>query len=406
MIKNFINIIGIVVLICLNACQSPNKNKPDLRESFSYRDPRPFGTSVAYNILKKKFTNKNLEINKKSFADNYGWDYDTASLYINISRNYYVTDRDAESLMAFIYKGNTAFISAAYYDTILLNKLFCKQNKSSFYPENNIASLKNTSVRFTDNLSLYNEKYSYYYLPFKNYFSEINGSYARIIGYNEEGKANFFVFMWGKGRIYFHSEPRALSNYFLLTKNNYLYLQEILQMMPEKPENIYWDNYYSNKNFSPNSNSSNSTLSTLMKYPPLAKAFFIALGLLLLYMFFNSKRRQRIVPVLKRTENTSIAFAEAIAGLYFSKKDNKIIAEKIITYLNEYIRTKLFISNNVNDVNYVDILGRKSAVEPEIINELVDVIKAIQKSEKVTDVQLLKLNRLTEKFFKINNNGR
>ena len=212
--------------------------------------------------------------------------------------------------------------------------------------------------------------------------------------------------MWGKGRIYFHSEPRALSNYFLLTKNNYLYLQEILQMMPEKPENIYWDNYYSNKNFSPNSNSSNSTLSTLMKYPPLAKAFFIALGLLLLYMFFNSKRRQRIVPVLKRTENTSIAFAEAIAGLYFSKKDNKIIAEKIITYLNEYIRTKLIISNNVNDVNYVDILGRKSAVEPEVINELVDVIKAIQKSEKVTDVQLLKLNRLTEIFFKINNNGR
>ena len=104
MIKNFINIICFVVLICLNACQSPNKNKPDLRESFSYRDSRPFGTSVAYNILKKKFANNNLEINKKSFADNYGWDYDTASLYINISRNYYVTDRDAESLMAFIYK--------------------------------------------------------------------------------------------------------------------------------------------------------------------------------------------------------------------------------------------------------------------------------------------------------------
>ena len=400
MIKIILNIISLLLLICLIACQPDAKKKPDLRESFSYRDSRPFGTSVAYNVVKKIYANKNVEVNKKTFADNYGWDYDTASLYINISRNYYVTDRDAESLMEFIYKGNTAFISASKYDTILLNKLFCKQGTPAFFPNNSIASLKNTSVRFNDNLSLYEKTYSYFYLPFVNYFSEINGSYGRIIGYNEDGKANFFVFMWGKGRIYFHNEPRALSNYFLLTKNNYLYLQEILQMMPEKPTNIYWDNYYSNKNYAPNSNSGQSTISTLMKYPPLAKAFFIAIGLLLLYIFFNSKRRQRIIPVIKKTENTSIAFAEAIAGLYFNKKDNKIIAEKIITYLNEYIRTKLFINSNINDVGYADALSKKSAVEPDTINELVSVIKSIQKSENVTDEQLLKLNGLNEKFFK------
>ena len=400
--KNLLHIICLLLLFFLNACQPDNKKKLDLSESFSYRDKRPFGTSVAYNFFKKKYTNENLEVNKKSFADNYGWDYDTASLYINISRNYYVTQRDAESLMAFVYKGNTAFVSAAKYDTLLLNKIFCKQNTPTFFPNNSISSFKNTSVRFNDNLSLYNEKYSYYYLPFTNYFSEINGSYGRIVGYNEMEKANFFVFMWGKGRIYFHNEPRALSNYFLLTKNNYLYLQEILQMMPEKPENIYWDNYYSNKNFSSNADNGSSTIGTLMKYPPLAKAFFIALSLLLLYIFFNSKRRQRVVPIIKKTENTSIAFAEAIAGLYFYKKDNKKIAEKIITYLNEYVRTKLFINTNVNDIGYAELLSRKSGVDFITVDELVRAIKSIQKSEKVTDQLLLKLNGLTEMFFKNN----
>ena len=400
MIKSFINTICLSLLIFLNSCLSDTKKKPDLRESFSYRDSRPFGTSVAYNVIKKMYANKKVEVNKKTFADNYGWDYDTASLYINISRNYYVTDRDAESLMEFVYKGNTAFISAAKYDTILLNKLFCKQSTPAFFPNNSISSLKNTSVRFNDNLSLYNKTYSYYYLPIINYFSEIDGSYGRIIGYNENEKANFFVFMWGKGKIYFHNEPRALSNYFLLTKNNYLYLQEILQMMPEKPTNIYWDNYYSNKNYAPNSNSGQSMIGTLMKYPPLAKAFFIAIGLLLLYIFFNSKRRQRVIPVIKKTENTSIAFAEAIAGLYFNKKDNKIIAEKIITYLNEYIRTNFFISGNIKDSEYADLLSRKSAVDTGTTNELISIIKSIQESEKVTDRQLLKLNKLTEKFFK------
>ena len=401
MIKSIFYIVCLLFLCGINACQSDNKKKPDLRESFSYKDPRPFGTSVAYNVVKKMYANKNLEVNKKTFADNYGWDYDTASLYINISRNYYATERDAESLMEFIYKGNTAFISAANYDTVLLNKLYCKQNTPVSFQDNSISSLKNTSVRFNDNLSLFDEKYSYYYLPFKNYFSEINGSYARIVGYNDESQTNFFVFLWGKGRIYFHNEPRALSNYFLLTKNNYLYLQEILQMMPEKPENIYWDNYYSNKNYAPGNNNGSSTIGTLMKYPPLAKAFFIAIALLLLYMFFNSKRRQRIVPVIKKTENSSIAFAEAIAGLYFNKKDNKIIAEKIITYFNEHVRTKLFITGNVNDVGYADLLSRKSDVNPDEINDLVIHIKRIQKIERVTDQQLLKLNELTEKFFKI-----
>ncbi len=400
MVKGGLNIIGLLMLICLAACQADNKKKPDLRETFSYRDPRPFGTSVAYSVLKKMYGVENLEVNKKTFADNYGWDFDTASLYINISRNYYVTDRDAESLMEFIYKGNTAFISAANYDTVLLNKLYCRQNEPMYFPGLEALTLKNTSVRFNDNLKLYDEKYSYFYLPFTNYFSEINNSYARIVGYNDEGNPNFFVFMWGKGRIYFHNEPRALSNYFLLTKNNYLYLQEILQMMPEKPENVYWDNYYSNKNFGSNSNTGKSTIGTLMKYPPLAKAFFIAIGLLLLYIFFNSKRRQRIIPVIKKTENSSIAFAEAIAGLYFNKKDNKIISEKIITYLNEHIRTKLFIYTSISDIGYAEILSRKSGVEPATVNELISVIKSTQKSEKVTDQQLLKLNGLTEKFFK------
>ena len=372
---------------------------PDLRESFSYRDPRPFGTSVAYAISKNIFAPKTIEINKTAFADNYGWDYDSASLYINISRNYYATERDAESLLAFVYKGNTAFISANNYDTLLLNKLFCKQNEENFGFSFMMEEMRNTSSRFTDGLSLYKENFSYFYFPFTNYFKEINGSYGRIVGYNDAGHANFFVFLWGNGRIYFHNEPRALSNYFLLTKNNYLYLQEILKMLPEKPSNIYWDNYYSNRNYAANANSK-STIGTIMKYPPLAKAFFIAIGLLLLYIFFNSKRRQRIVPVIKPTQNTSIAFAEAIAGLYLNKKDNKIIADKIITYFNEHVRSKYFITINVNDPGYADVLNRKSGVALEITNELSSAIKKINSSSTVTDLELLNLNTLTEKFFK------
>ncbi len=390
-----------VLLAAIQACNSTVSKMPDLRESFSYTDNRPFGTSVAYAMLQNAYPQKKIEISKKEFADNYGWDSDTASLYFNISRSFYVNERDAQSLLDFVYKGNTAFISAGIIDTSLFTKIYCTQAKATNY----FGKLEpsNTAMKFIEEFTISKESYSYFYYPFGNFYPAINGDYALVVGYNDSDKANFFVFFWGKGKMYIHSEPRGLSNYFLLTNNNNKYLQKILQMMPEAPANIYWDNFYGKRNYSskPSDNSGGgSSIGTLMKYPPLAKAFFICLGLLLLYVLFNSKRRQRIVPIVKPPENTSIAFAEAIAGLYLSKKDNKVVAEKMITYFNEHVRTKYYLNIHVQDETYADVLSRKSGVPIETTNQLAAAIKKANNNLKVSDEQLLLLNGLVEKFFK------
>ena len=386
-----------MLLGMLQACTPKKSMLPDLRESFSYADSKPFGTSIAYATLKNSYPDNEIEINKNEFAENYSLTYDTGAVYINISRNYYVTEKDADALLDFVYKGNTAFISAARFDTLLMNKIYCKQaERLNLFVR---GSYENTFVSYTKDLSLYSDSFSFYYYPFKNNFSELNSSYARKVGTNVYDETNMFAFLWGKGRIYFQCEPRAFSNYFLLTKNNYKYWQEALQMLPANPSNIYWDNYYTRKNYGSN-NKDGSTLSEIMKHPPLKAAFFLALFLLLLFVLLGIKRKQRIVSVVKPTENTSIAFAEAIAGLYLNKQDNKIIADKIITYFNEHVRSKYFITINVNDPSYADLLSRKSGVVFEVVDELTNTIKKINTSATVSDLQLLNLNGLTEKFFK------
>jgi hypothetical protein len=386
-----------ILLTILQACTPKKSMLPDLRESFSYADSKPFGTSVAYNILKNSYPDNEIEINKNEFAENYSLTYDTGAVYINISRNYYVTEKDADALLDFVYKGNTAFISAARFDTLLMNKIYCKQaQRLNLFTK---PRYENTSIHYTQDLSLYTDSFSFYYYPFANYFSELNSSYARKVGANKQDETNMFAFLWGKGRIYFQCEPRAYSNYFLLTKNNYKYWQEALQMLPAKPTNVYWDNYYARKNYGGNSKSG-STLSEIMKHPPLKAAFFISLFLLLLFVLLGIKRKQRIVPVVKPTENTSIAFAEAIAGLYLSNKDNKVVAEKMITYFNEHVRTKYFLNIHINDSSYADLLSRKAAVPIDITKQLTDAILSINASVKVSDEQLLLLNGLMEKFFK------
>lgn len=393
-IKSYI-ICVLIPLLFLQACKS-NTGLPDLRETYSYKDHRPFGTTVAYAMFKNAYPNIQPQLIKKEFAENYAWDYDTASFYFNISRNFYVTERDADALLDFAYKGNTVFISSGKIDPLITEKINFKQ-KAAFDPIT-AGELRNTAVNVTSGRNIGADSFSYFYYSFNNYFSGIDISASGKIGYNDSGEPNLFFFPWGRGRIYFHSEPRALSNYFLLTKNNYKYMEGILQMLPGNPENIYWDDFYGKKNFSENGEDEFSTFGTLMKYPALARAFFIALALLILYILFNSKRRQRVVPVIKPTENSSVAFAEAIAGLYLNKKDNKLIADKMITYFNEHLRSKYFLNMNAHDAGYADMLSRKSGVPAEITEPLVENIKQISLSEKINEQQLLLLNGLIDKF--------
>ncbi len=392
-----LNYIIFLLLFLVLGCSAPKTKLPDLRESFAFTDSKPFGTSVAFDMLQNAYPEKQIEIGKKDFGENYGWFYDTTSIYMNFSSNYYVTERDAQAILDFVYKGNTAVISSANFDTAFMRKIYCTQSRNDTYKH--LKYRANTSTRFNQGLSLSPEKFEYYYYPFANFFPELNGDYARIMGYNENERPNMFVFLWGHGKIIFHAEPRVFSNYFLLTKNNYLYMQELLQMLPESPQNIYWDNFYAKKNYVSNGDKGGS-LSALMKYPPLARAFLICLGLLGLYILFNSKRRQRLIPVVKAPENTTIAFAEAIAELYLNNKDNKLIAEKIITYFNEHLRTKYFFTNNINDDTYADVLSRKSGVSIEVTDKLTSAIKKATQTQKISDEDLLILNGLIEKFLK------
>ena len=394
------------IFFCLwvfHSCKSKSP-LPDLKESYSYKDNNPFGASVAYNMIKNAYPNKEINFSTTEFSENLNWIYDKSSLYLSISKNYLVNAESAESLMSFVYKGNTALIAASNIDSNFLNTLSFTQSGNVnifqlFY------TLKNTSTSIDKSVAIYQDTFSYFYKEFNNEFPGINSEHGRYIGENKNGKTNLFVYFYGKGRFIFHAEPRALSNYFLLTNNNYLYWQSIIKMLPSTPQNIYWDNFYTRKNYVSNKNSSGggSLLGAIFKSSALIFAFLALLALFVFYLLFNSKRKQRIVPIVKLPENSSIAFAEAIAGLYLNKKDNKVIADKMITYFNEYLRTKFYFATSINDESYVENLCRKSGVPFAIVEELTNTVRLSYARLKINDEDLLNLNVLIENFLKHKN---
>ena len=371
-----------------------------MHESFSKDDRLPFGAYVAYNQLQQLYFRNNVHSEEDDFETNWRYIYnstnDTGLFYMCITRNLFLSGRDVESMLSYVSYGNTLFISSENIGKNLQDTLGCSIANND-YIENNWPDLQNTFVRMSPQLPVDSSSYSYFFLPFRNYFLKYDTISTKVLGVNDLGEPDFILIFYGKGRIYLHTEPRALSNYFLLQGNNYKYFQNILAFAPQTAEHVFWDDYYNKHAYVDDGKSS---LGVLLQYPQLAWAFWLTLILLLVYILFNGKRRQRVVAELPPVKNTTVNFAETIGRLYFQKKNNKNMAEKMITYFFEYVRNHFFMNTNIVNEEFIVALSRKSAMIKEDVETLFKTIDEIQQEASVSDAQLLLLNKQIEKFYK------
>ncbi|MEO6188165.1 MAG: hypothetical protein ABIO82_04220, partial [Ginsengibacter sp.] len=248
--------------------------------------------------------------------------------------------------------------------------------------------------------------FGYYYYPFLNAVTGYDSAFTTVLGVNEMNEPNFVVLFSGRGRIYLHVAPRIFGNYFLLTNDNYKYFEQVISWLRPDPKDIYWDEYYKNSGTSGRrrGNSPNddkfSTLSVIKQHTPLLWAFWIAVTGLLLFIFFNIKRKQRVIPVVSPNVNSTVAFTETIGRLYLQKKDNRHIAEKMITYFYEHLRHHYFIGTVTVSEEFINSLSGKSGVSKESTKELFSFITQILAQEKVDDLELMRLNTEIENFIK------
>jgi hypothetical protein len=134
--------------------------------------------------------------------------------------------------------------------------------------------------------------------------------------------------------------------------------------------------------------------------PALKWAYFITLASLFLYLIFEGKRRQRIIPIIEKPKNTSLEFVETIGALYFNHNDHKAITEKKIAYLLAYIRNKFFLKTTVLDQVFKEELSLKSGVNISTINEMFEYAEILKQSNEVHEKQLILFNKHIEDFYK------
>jgi hypothetical protein len=393
------------------SCKQSEHVLPPLNESFRKTDTQPFGGYIAYKEFKNLFRDRYVETITDPFDEEWKVikDYSNTrkySLYFLITKNLVLNYSEVNAFMEYVKTGNDLFISADYVDTRLLENINCNNERMGEIVDETKGLMHQTKVSMYFGNNFNAPSYGYYYYPFLNSLSGFDTSFVRILGVNEKNDPNYIILFLGKGRIYLHVAPRIFSNYFLLSGDNYKYLENVISYLRTDPRNIYWDEYYKTTN--PNRRKSNngkdddtfSSLSVIKQHPSLLWAFWLGIIGLLLFIFFNVKRRQRIVDVVKPNVNTTVNFTETVGQLYLQKKDNNHIAEKMITYFYENIRNKYFISTATINAEFINSLAGKSGVPIETTQRLFALIAKVHGGEAVDDGTLIQLNAEIENFYK------
>lgn len=389
----------LLLTIVFASCNIQKPVVPPLKETFAKKDKNPFGCYVFYNQLKQIFYQNELNSKKENFETVWHQISDTASVYVVISKNVFLSEAGQKAMLDYVNDGNSLFISSENIDSSLLDSLGCKVNEPTYA---GLENMKYTSVK--PDTAFYDDTpaYTYFYVPFANHFVQYDTSITNVLGTNKVGQANYLEVFYGKGRFYLHCEPRALGNYFLLQKNNYQYLQHLFAFTALRPEHVYWDDYYNKKNYPPSEQGSKSGIQLLLQYPATARAFWLVLLLVAVYILFGGKRRQRIVESVASNTNTTVAFTETVGHLYLQKKDNRNIADKMIMYFMEHIRKQYYLNTSQVNDDFITTLSRKSNVPKEITEDLFRSINLVHNSFEITDQQLLLLNQQIDIFYKNN----
>jgi hypothetical protein len=375
------------------------KPKPtDWTPTFSNKDKIPYGCELLYNVLPDIFPNQKISDEKVPiFSKKRNVKLTTKSSYLYVFRYFRADSLSLLKLLDYVQKGNSAFIVSEIFfgldDALNFQTSFVKD----------LALNDSVSINFVNPSIRKSIDYKYQKQSADTYFKLNNGldhkgTYT-ILGKNDKGYPNFIQVNFGKGTFFLNTVPMAFTNFYMVKNDNSDYIFKALSYLPEQP--VFWDEYVNVMSIGKSARSTvksreakgeedveESPFKFIVSQPALKWAYFITLTALLIYLIFEGKRRQRIIPIMELPKNTSLQFVETIGSLYYNQKDHKAIAEKKITHVLAYIRTKFYLKTTVIDQEFRSDLSNKSGISLREINDLFDYISFVQNNDYIAENQL------------------
>lgn len=395
-IKIYIAVLVFILILILIG--DYNKQKPiDWRPTYSVNDKIPYGLYVfdkeIGGILKNQKIERIPDITPYEFLDSkYNEDslvetYTVKGTFIHIAQQNSIDDQSVKEIMYFVSHGNNAFLSMTDFPKTLLDSL-------KFEYTSSLLQTKNASV-WMANKKVSSKVYKAT-TDVSDYFTKIDTAVTTVLGYEGNPKVkkniNFIKVPYKNGYFFLHLHPVAFTNYNLLKKDRYQYTENVLSYIPKG--DVFW--YTKSPN---DENISASPLRYILSQPALKWAWYLFLIGMFIFMLFNAKRKQRIVPILQPLSNLTIDFTKTIGNLYYQEGDHKNIIDKKIIYFLERIRTEYLIDTAKLDDEFIKKLHHKTGKDEKDIQELVFLINEYRNSYHANIEQdLIRINDAIEKI--------
>lgn len=377
--------IGLFVLVKLLSPKQYNWSV-----TLAHDDKEPYGTYALNKLLPTIFHENNINHSYKTLYELKDSLRKDDNLVI-FTTTFSPEKEDAHALLNHVSNGGTVFISAHSFWGILADTLNLGTH-DYFFTDGDITQRKDTSFLKFVNLTLdTTARYFYRRDNIHRHFDRFDTTRTTVIARNDFNQPATIRMRWGKGNLILNSTPLAFTNIYLLSKENNNFVSQSLSYLPN--QNVQWTEFYHLGRME-----ASTPLRFILTNEPLRWAYFITLLSILIFMIFEAKRKQRIIPVIKPLANTTLEFVSTIGNLYYQSRDHKNIAEKKINFLLEQIRTKYLLKTNQLDDNFLRSLALKSGKREESVRSLFKTITFIQQAIAIYAEQLIDLNDKIEDF--------
>lgn len=413
-------------LLLFGACNKLPKPAVDWNVNLNREGKQPYDTYIAYHSADYYFPDAQI---KPIYSD---YDFNNIdnnndatqaghSLLVLVGNSVQFSKSEWWSILQFMRKGNEVLLLSSEYDEQIQNQFGFSSIPGKYSLPLSVFNTGKENINALNLISLPGTYFGMRGRDIKGYFELVSkdsipmqspdleftiDNVPHILGKTQlsnfnlaskneaDYKANFMQYTVGAGHLTVVATPLVFSNYFLLQQKNRAYLEAIWQAVDGDIFQIYWGNF---KYRVPNDSI------FLILWRNMATRFFLIVILVfcISYLVFQTKRKQRIVPVIAEPVNSSLAFIETIGMLYYNKGDNRNLAIKMEQHFMEWVRTRFNLSTHILDETFAHHLSIKSGVAAEKVQLLLSLIHQLRlDSSRVSDEMLFELYQLIQQFYK------
>jgi hypothetical protein len=361
----------------------------DWTTTFAQEDQNPYG-AYAFNAVLPALFPKGIHHNYKTVYELKDSLPKSANVLI-VASKFRGQKEDTDVLLEHVNAGGSVLISTSYFNGHFGDTLKLITSDFLFSGHDDAFNQDSSHLKFAAPAMDTTRHYRFRKNDIHNYFTEFDTTRTTVIARNEFNQPVTLRVTWGKGSFILNTTPMAFTNINLLDQENHRFVSNTLSYLPPAP--LWWTEYY---------HLGRREIATPLRFilttEPLRWAYYITVVALLVFMLFEMKRKQRIIPIIKPLANTTLDFVHTIGNLYYQRAEHKNIAEKRIHYFADQLRTRYWLTHIVFDEAFVHTLTQKSGKPEEDVRALVNIIVYIQTNKTILADILIEFNERLEKF--------